>query len=152
MTERQMGTDDGQVMFGNGSPDYAGVEVPATKPPEEFSVEERRAELLQIITDHGHPSMVNQTELAARYGVSQPMIHKDIDAIAGDVEERLGEHHELEVESVFRRSIKGLLEEEEWRKAARTAKDYSEWMTERAEIEELQEELELLKQATEFNE
>lgn len=147
-----MGASDGRVMFGNETSGYAGVEVPSTKPPEEFSVEERRAELLQIITDHGHPSMVNQTELAARYGVSQPMVHKDIDAISDDVAKRLGEHHELEIESVFRRSIKGLLEDEEWRKAARTAKDYSDWMTERSEIEELQEELNLVKQATGINE
>jgi len=152
MTEPQAGSADGAVMVGNEPPGYVGVDVPATKPPEEFSVEERRAELLRIITDHGHPSMVNQTELADRYGVSQPMIHKDIDAIAGDVEARLGEHHELEIESVFRRSIKGLLEEEEWRKAARTAKDYSDWMADRTEIEELQEELELIKKATGFKE
>lgn len=149
MTGRQPsinGTDD--VISGNDSPDYAGVEVPATKPPSEFSVEERRAELLQIITQAGHPSMVNQTELADRYGVSQPMIHKDIDALADDVRERLGEHHDLEIESVFRRSLRGLLNDEEWRKAAQTAKDYSDWVQQRQDLQELREELELLKQAT----
>lgn len=147
MTDRQSldQTEDGSVMFGDNSPDYSGVEIPSTKPSTDFSVEERRAELLQIITELGHPSRVNQTELADRYGVSQPMIHKDLNALADHVQDRLGDRHELEIESVFRRSIKGLLDEGEWRKAAQTAKDYSDWMTDRSDLEELQEEIELLK-------
>lgn len=134
-------------MFGDDPPDFATIEVPATKPPEEFSPEERRAAILEIITDLGHPSRVNQTELADRYGVTQPMIHKDIDVIADSVADRVGDRHDLEIESVFRRSIRGLLDDGEWRKAARTAKEYSEWMTERGDLAELREELELVKEA-----
>lgn len=154
MTERQapdVAAEDA-VMFGDTEPDYAGVEIPATKPPAEFTVEERRAELLQIITQAGHPSRVNQTELAERYGVTQPMIHKDLDVLSEHVRGRVGDRHELEIESVFRRSIQGLLDDEEWRKAAQTAKDYSDWMTERSDLEDLQEELELIKQATRHQE
>ena len=151
MEQREAGDDAEAVILGDSAPDYEGVEIPATKPCDEYTVDERRAEILQIITQLGHPSMVNQTELADRYGVSQPMIHKDIRALAEHVRDRLGDQHELEIESVFRRSIKGLLREEEWRKAAQTAKDYSDWLTDRKDIEELQEELELLKQAHEMN-
>jgi hypothetical protein len=136
-----------EVISGYETPDYAGVDVPATKPPEQFTAEERRAALLRSITDLGHPSMINQTEAAERYGVSQPMISKDLDVLADHVAERLGDRHDLEVESVFRRSIRGLLEEQEWRKAARTAKEYADWMTDRGELEEIQDELELIKQA-----
>ncbi len=145
MAQRETDGGGEGVMFGDNTPDYADVRIPTTKPREEFSVEERRAEILQVITELGHPSMVNQTELAGRYGVSQPMIHKDLDAIAEHVSARIGERHELEIESVFRRSIKGLLNDEEWRKAARTAKDYAEWMDTRAEIEELREDVDMLK-------
>ena len=153
MTERQAPAyEENAVMFGDSNPDFAGVEIPATKPPDEFSAEERRAELLEIITDAGHPSRVNQTELAERYGVSQPMIHKDFDVLAEHVRDRVGERHELEIESVFRRSIQGLLDEGEWRKAAQTAKDYSDWMSKRRDLKDLQEELDLIKQAVGYNE
>jgi len=50
-------------------------------------------------------------------------------------------------ESVFQRSIVALLEEGEYRKAAQTVKDWNEWLTERKELDELAEELELLKSA-----
>lgn len=149
MVEQEAGGE--QVMFGDNSASYADVPIPSTKPREEFSAEERRAEILDIITQLGHPSRVNQTELAGRYGVSQPMIHKDLDAIADHVAARVGERHELEIESVFQRSIQGLLDDEEWRKAARTAKDYADWMTERSDIEDLRDELELLKEATDID-
>jgi hypothetical protein len=139
------------VIFGDTPPTYTDVRIPTTKPREEYTAEERRAELYRIITELGHPSRINQTELAERYGVSQPMIHKDLDAIADSVAARVGDRHELEIESVFRRSITGLLDEEEWRKAARTAEDYADWMTERSDLEDLREELELLKEATDYD-
>jgi predicted DNA-binding protein (UPF0251 family) len=140
-----------EVMSGYETPAFATVDIPTTKPPAEFSTEERRAALLRSITDLGHPSMLNQTEAAERYGVSQPMISKDLDVLADHVADRLGDRHELEIESVFRRSIRGLLEEEEWRKAAQTAGDYADWMTERSDLEALREELDLLKEATDLN-
>lgn len=149
MTEKTLAADD--VIAGNETPVFAVTEIPSKKPMEDFSAAERRADIARIITDLGHPSMVNQSELAERYGVSQPQISKDIDAIAEYAEQSLGDRHELEIGSVFRRSLEGLLNEGEWRKAARTAKDYSEWMTERSDIAEIREQLELLKQATDTN-
>ena len=139
------------VILGDDSPAYLSVEIPTTKPPEEFSVEERRAEILESITQLGHPSRLNQTELAQRYGVSQPMIHKDLNAIADSVADRIGERHELEIQSVFRRAITGLLEEGEWRKAAQTANDYAGWMHDQTEIQELREDVELLKEVTDHD-
>lgn len=152
MSDRQaLGSKSDEVMLGDTAPNYSGIDIPATKPRDEFTVEERRAELLEIITQVGHPSRVNQTELAERYGVTQPMIYKDLDALSEHVRDRLGDRHELEIESVFRRSIKGLLDEEEWRKAAQTAKDYSDWLSERGEIEDLRKEVDMLKTATGFD-
>lgn len=151
MNSESVGDTENAVIFGDNPPEYSTVEIPTTKPREEFSVEERRAELLAIITDLGHPSLLNQTELAEEYGVSQPMIHKDLDAIADSVAERLGDRHELEIETVFRRSIRGLIEDEDWRKAAQTAKDYAGWMNEQTEIQELREDVEFLKEVTEHD-
>lgn len=139
---------DGGAMNPHSPGGYAGVEIPGEKPPSEFSTGERRAAILRVIRDLGHPSMVNQTELAERYGVSQPTIHRDIKALGEDVSGQVDELHDLEVESVFRRSIRGLLNQGEWRKAARTASDYAEWMNDRTEIAELREEVDMLKEVT----
>lgn len=134
------------VVTSSGQPDYVAVEIPS-KPPTEYDHVERRAELLQQVRDLGHPSMIHQGEAAERYGVSQQQISKDLDRIAEFVGENLGARHELSVDAVFQRSIRGLLEEEEYRKAARTAKDYDEWVTSRTDLEEIQEQLEFLRDA-----
>jgi hypothetical protein len=57
-------------------PDYRSVDLPS-KPPEEYSYKERRARLLQLIVEHGHPDAINQTEMADRFGVTHQQISKD---------------------------------------------------------------------------
>jgi len=145
MTSSQQ-TGRSSVVGSSNQPDYAAVNIPS-KPPTEYDHVERRAELLQQVRDLGHPSMIHQGEAAERYGVSQQQISKDLDRIAEYVEENLGARHEFTIDVVFQRSIEGLLEKEEYRKAARTAKDYDEWMTSRTDLEEIQEQLEFLKDA-----
>jgi len=145
MTSSQQ-TGRSSVVGSSNQPDYAAVSIPS-KPPTEFDHVERRAELLQQVRDLGHPSMIHQGEAAERYGVSQQQISKDLDRIAEYVDENLGARHELTIDAVFQRSIQGLLEEGEYRKAARTAKDYDEWVTDRTDLEEIQEQLEFLKDA-----
>jgi transcriptional antiterminator len=119
-------------------PDYSAVELPA-KPPTEYSYTQRRAELLQLIADAGHPAALNQTELADRYGVSQQQISKDFDRIAQHVHARLADRDRraLLVDSTVSRAIEGLLADDEYRKAARTALEYDEWAIERVELDAL---------------
>ncbi len=138
-------TGRSSVVESSNQPNYAAIEIPS-KPPTEYNHVERRAELLQQVHDLGHPSMIHQGEAAERYGVSQQQISKDLDRIAEYVEENLGARHELSIDAVFQRSIRGLLEEGEYRKAARTAKDYDEWVTGRTDLEEIREQLEFLKE------
>jgi predicted DNA-binding protein (UPF0251 family) len=145
MTSSQQ-TGRSSVVGSSNQPNYAAVSIPS-KPPTEYDHVERRAELLQQVRDLGHPSMIHQGEAAERYGVSQQQISKDLDRIAEYVDENLGARHELTIDAVFQRSIQGLLEEGEYRKAARTAKDYDEWVTDRTDLEEIQEQLEFLKDA-----
>jgi len=145
MTSSQQ-TGRSSVVGSSNQPDYAAVSIPS-KPPTEYDHVERRAELLQQVRDLGHPSMIHQGEAADRFGVSQQQISKDLDRIAEYVDENLGARHELTIDAVFQRSIQGLLEEGEYRKAARTAKDYDEWVTDRTDLEEIQEQLEFLKDA-----
>jgi hypothetical protein len=145
MTSSQQ-TGRSSVVESSNQPDYAAVNIPSN-PPTEYDHVERRAELLQQVRDLGHPSMIHQGEAAERYGVSQQQISSDLDRIAEYVEENLGARHELTIDAVFQRSIQGLLKEGEYRKAARTAKDYDEWVTDRTDLEEIQEQLEFLKDA-----
>jgi len=142
-------TDSAVMNGGSGrdSPDYTAVEVPTTKPPEEFSYQERRADLLQQIRDLGHPSMINQVEAADRYGVSQSQISKDLSRLAESVREHIvdRDRRAFTVDAVVRRSIQGLLEEGEYRQAAQTALDWDEWITEFHDLRELERQVEELK-------
>lgn len=138
MPSAQQTDRDSDVVSSSNQPNYAAIEIP-TKPPTEYSYAERRAELLQQIQDLGHPSLINQTEEADRYGVSQQQISKDLDRIGEYVTETLGERRDLVTESVYHRSIQGLLEEGEYRKAAQTVTEWNEWLRERKDLEELRE-------------
>lgn len=143
MTKQRTQLDD-SVVERSSEPDYSAVKIPS-KPPTEFHWTERRAELLQLIRQVGHPRAINQTELAERYGVSQQQISKDLDRLASHVEEHLGDRRALITESVFHRSINGLLEEGDYRKAAQTVTDWNEWLTEHKDKEEIREEIEALR-------
>ena len=49
------------------------------------------------------------------------------------------------VDTTVRRAIRGLLDEEEWRAAAKTAMEYDEWATEFYDLDRLAEEVDRLK-------
>lgn len=144
MTETRL-TDD-SVVDTHSEPDYSAVNLPS-KDRTEYSYVERRAELLQLIEQAGHPDAINQTQLAERYGVSQSQISKDIDRIAGHVHAELidRDRRAFYVDSVVRRSVRGLINEEEWRKAAKTAMEYDDWITDFHDLDQLHEEVEQLK-------
>ncbi len=126
-------------------PDYGTIEIPA-KPPEEYTYHERRADLLQQVRDLGHPAMINQARAADRYGVSQQQISKDLDRIAESVHEHVvdRDRRAFTVNSVVQRAIRGLLEEEEYRQAARTAMEWDEWLTEFHDLDAIRERLDRL--------
>ena len=133
---------------GREATDYAAVEVP-TKPPEEFTYQERRADLLRQIRDLGHPSMINQTEAADRYGVSQAQISKDLTRLAASVREHVvdRDRRAFTVDTVVRRAIRGLLEEGDYRQAAKTAMEWDEWLTEFHDLRALEERLDAIEKA-----
>lgn len=150
MTQKQHTREEQRTTAEDAEPDYSAIEVPA-KPPSEFGVGERRADLLEQIRDLGHPrALPPQRELGDRYGVCQQQISKDLDAIADHITENLGRRRDLVTESVFHRSITALLEEGEYRKAAQTVKDWNDWLTDRKDLEQIEEDLELLKDTMEL--
>ena len=137
---------DKSVVDSSNQPNYDALDVP-TKPPTEYSYVERRSELLQQIRDLGHPSLINQTQEAERYGVSQQQISKDLDRLAEYIDASLGDRRELVTEAVYHRAIQGLLEEGEYRKAARTVSDWNEWIDNHQNLAELEARLERLEES-----
>ena len=137
MSPKQESPDRSAVMADNSQPDYSAVPIPA-KPPTEYSYVERRADLLKQIYNLGSPSMINQTEAADRYGVSQPQISKDLSRLGEHIDAELGSRRALATDAVFKRAIRGLLEEGDYRDAARTVKDWNEWLTEYQDLRELE--------------
>lgn len=134
----------------SNQPDYSAVDLPS-KDPTEYSYVERRAELLQRVEEAGEPSVLNQTELADTFGVSQQQISKDLDRIATHVRDRMidRDRRAFVVENVVRRSIRGLLDEEEYRKAAQTAVDYDDWIHDFHDAAEFERRLDELEAARE---
>ena len=113
----------------SNQPDYSAVDLPS-KDRTEYNYIQRRAELLQLIEEAGEPSALNQTEWAEKFGVSQSQISKDFNRLATHVRDRMidRDRRAFVVENVVRRSIRGLLDDEEYRKAAQTAMDYDDWI------------------------
>lgn len=124
---------------------YEAVALPS-QPPSEFSYVERRAELLQLCRQSGHPSRLNQTELADRYEVSQQQISKDFDRLGEFLEENLGSRRYLTTEAVIDRSIRGMLDNEQFRQASRTILEWNEFVREEKQLRELTEKVERLEE------
>jgi DNA-binding transcriptional ArsR family regulator len=116
---------------GSSSVDYSAVDLPDTadKPRTEWHYTTRRAEILQLLREAGHPGELNQTELGERYGVSQQQISKDLKRLGESIRQSLDEDRRaLAVDAVVQRSIRGLLDEGEWFKAAQLAMDWDRWV------------------------
>lgn len=135
------------VVEDSTEPDYSAVTI-SQKPRLEYSYVERRAELLQLIEEVGDPKALNQTELAEHYEVSQQQISKDFARIAAHVRETMvdRDRRAFVVEHVVRRSIRGLLDEGDYRKAAQTAMEYDDWITEFHDLEQIDDRLSAIEQ------
>jgi hypothetical protein len=132
-----------------GSIDYEAVAVPTEKAPSEYSYAERRGEILDLIHKAGHPRCINQRQLADRYGCTPQNINKDMNALAAYVDETLGDRRELNTQTTVERAIEGLIDKEEWRKAAKTALEYDEWIRETKEFDELVDRVEQIEERRE---
>ena len=112
-------------------PNYATMEPPADKSPEEYSHHERRAELLQVMEHAGGPYAVNLAQLAGRYDVHRSTLSRDRQRLKEAINDRLGDEAELEKWVLYRHVVSDLLEADDWRatKAAWDVRDdYDDWL------------------------
>lgn len=115
---------------GSSPPDYSTLEFP-DKPRTEWHYSHRRAELLQLVREAGHPDDLNQTELAERYDVSQQQISKDLSRLGAHIRANVDlDRRALVVNSVIQRSIRGMMNDGNFRQAAKTAMEWDEWVSE----------------------
>jgi len=116
--------------------DYRAVEVPNDKPPEEYQYTERRAEILQLIEEAGHPRSINQTRLGERYGVSQGQISKDISRIRDYIVDNIDERTVDSItETVYQKSIRELMDKGDHYKAVKAAESWNNWLMDRGKVE-----------------
>ena len=126
--------------------DYRAIDVPDDEEPENYHYTARRAELLDLVERTGHPQLVNGARLARRYGCSRQNIYNDLDVLAEYVDETLGDRRVLTTNAVIQRCVAGLLENEEYRKAARTQLDFNEWIDVYRDREEFADRLEAVEE------
>ena len=119
--------------------DYEAVSIPEDTPPSEYHWTERRAEILQRIEEKGHPSAVSQTELKNRYDVSHSQISQDMDALAEHVRDRLHDRgrRALVVDTVVQRCVHELMNDGQYRAAAKTALEWEEFAASLTDLDEL---------------
>jgi hypothetical protein len=136
---------ENQVVESSSQPDYAAI-TPAAKAPTEYSYAERRAEIYNQIEDLGHPSALNQSELAERYDVSQQQISKDLDRLDEYVRGRLGKRRDLEIGSVLKRCMTGALEQDDFTSARKAATAYDEYLERRMDTLEFRQRISRLEE------
>jgi len=110
--------------------DYRAVEIPEDTPPEEYSYTVRRAEILQLTEEAGHPDAVNQARLADRYGVARSTVSRDFDRIREYYREHIGDHRHAISAAVYRKSIKEYSERGEYEKAVKVMESWNDWLRE----------------------
>ena len=125
--------------------DYEAIEVPEDTSPQDFHYTARRAEILELIRQAGHPRGINQSALASRYGTSQSNISHDLDVLATFVDRTLGERRVLTSEAIYYKSIRELQDSNEWFKAAKVAKMRDDWLDDREDLADLRAEIEDMK-------
>jgi hypothetical protein len=110
--------------------EYRAVNVPADKPPSEYSYVERRAEILELIEEAGHPDALTKTRLADRYDISPAQITKDFDRLREYIRDTLGHHRHAISEALYHKAIKEYTDQGNYDKAIDALESWNEWLRE----------------------
>lgn len=116
--------------------DYGNVEIPDPdeKPRNRWNYLERRAEIAKLIIQVGHPRLINQTELANTYGVSQPQISQDLGQLKKYILLQIGKDADVIAETVFQKAISELIRTNPL-DAVRAVKEWYEFLYGRGYLE-----------------
>jgi len=124
--------------------DYSAIPIPNDKRPEEYTYNERRAEILQLIEQKGHPWGFNYSELGRRYGVSHKTVSKDFDLLADWYEDRIGDDAKQASDLAYRRIVQEHMDNGNYEKARRALDSWNGWLQDTGEQETEPDQLEHL--------
>lgn len=110
--------------------DYGAYQIPEEKPATEYNHNERRAEILDLMREAGHPDQLNQTRLAERYDCNQSTISRDFSRLREHIRDELGTHRHAITDSVYRKAIKEYTDRGEYDKAIDALESWNEWLRE----------------------
>ena len=104
------------------------VIIPKNKDPKSYFVTERRAEILRLIVEAGHPDLVSRAMLINRYGITGGMISKDFKAIGREIIKELGTDAQFVTSVIFKKALKKLMTgtNKDIFNAAKLAKDWND--------------------------
>lgn len=110
--------------------DYSAIPVP-NKDPEEYTYNERRAEILKLIEEKGHPWGFNYSELGRRYGYSHKTISNDFDVLKEWYKGRIGTDAKTTSDLAYTRIVQEHMDNGEYEKARRALDSWNEWLENR---------------------
>ena len=120
----------------SNEPDYRMVNIPNDKPPAEYTYVERRAEILQLIEEAGHPRAVSPVRLGERYGVTHGQISQDIDRLKTYINEHIDEKTVDSItETVYQKSIKELMDNGDYKDAVKAVESWNDWLMDRGKVD-----------------
>lgn len=114
-------------------PDYSAIPVPDEKEPEEYTYNERRADILKRIEEKGHPWDFNYSELGRKYDVSHTQIRKDFDRLKEWYQDKIGNDSMVASELAYRRIIQGHLDSGDFNKARKALDSWNSWLQDTGE-------------------
>jgi len=122
--------------------DYSQIDPPEQKPPAEYTYNERRAEILQLIERKGHPWGFNYTQLGERYGVTRQQIAKDFDRLKDWYGDRIGGDAKVSSDLAYRRIVQEHMDNGDYEKARRALDSWNGWLQDTGEQEKEPEQVE----------
>jgi hypothetical protein len=109
-------------------PDYRQVSLPDDKARTEYSYVERRAAILRLIENRGHPWGLNKSQLGREFGVSDAQIHKDLDRLKEWYSNRIGEDAEFSSDLAYKRIVQEHMDNNEFDKARKALDSWNGWL------------------------
>jgi len=111
--------------------DYSQIPIPDDTLTQDYTYNERRAEILKLIERKGHPWGFNYTQLGERYGVTRQQIAKDFDRLKDWYQDRIGEDATMSSDLAYRRIVQEHMDNGDYEKARRALDSWNGWLEDR---------------------
>lgn len=108
--------------------DYLQVNIPKDKPKDEFTCNERRADIVKMMEEKGHPWGFNRSNLAEDYGVSAKMVCKDFDVLKKYYLNQVGRDAKKVSEMAYRKIVREHMKSGEYEKARKALESWNKWL------------------------